>query len=122
MVYWNNRNFLDLHPLHRPWTVYDVCFTMEAIERENWLQNTFSWSSECATHILYFTYIEDVNTYDNRKTVKFISEGLLSPQHTSGTIVHSRQLESHYSTVQLAKFTINNLSIPKILKVFPMII
>ena len=52
---------------------------------------------ECRSYIFY---IEDVNIYDNRKTVKFISEGLLSPQHTSGTIVHSRHLSySEQNTV-----------------------
>ena len=43
----------------------------------------------CRTYIFY---IENVDTYDNGIIVKFNCEGILSPQHISGTTVHSRHL------------------------------
>ena len=53
----------------------------------------------------YIFYIEDVNIYDNGITVKFISEGSLLPQHTSGTILHSRHLSySQRNTVGKSLF------------------
>ena len=48
----SNRNALWFYFLHWLRTLYNVCFTVEVMQRENWLQNAFPCRNHSSTHLI----------------------------------------------------------------------